>query len=61
LTILRPDAVDELAALVLFKKYADQSVSFTDCISFVLMEKWQIKSAFSFDRHFAISGFNLEP
>jgi len=37
LSILRPDANDELAALGLFKKYADQSVSFTDCISFVLM------------------------
>ena len=39
LSILRPDENDELAALELFQKYADQSVSFTDCVSIVLMEK----------------------
>jgi len=32
LFILRPDENDELAALELFKKFADQSVSFTDCV-----------------------------
>lgn len=61
LSILRPDGNDEFAALELFQKYADQSVSFTDCISFVLMEKQNIKCAFSFDRHFGIAGFEVEP
>lgn len=61
LSILRPDKDDELAALELFQKYADQSVSFTDCVSFVLMEKQHIKCAFSFDRHFAVAGFDVEP
>ncbi len=61
LTILRPDEKDEVAALELFQKYADQKVSFTDCISFVLMEKRAIKSAFSFDRHFSLAGFAVEP
>ncbi len=34
LQILRPEADDELAAVALFEKFADQKVSFTDCISF---------------------------
>lgn len=61
LSILRPDAECEAAALELFEAFADQSASFTDCVSFVLMEKHSIKCAFSFDRHFAIAGFELEP
>lgn len=61
LSILRPDQDDELVALELFRKYADQSVSFTDCLSFVLMERQDIKCAFSFDRHFVIAGFDVEP
>ncbi len=61
LSILRPDENDELAALELFQKYADQSVSFTDCVSFVLMGKQKLKRAFSVDRHFKIAGFDLEP
>ena len=61
LSIIRPDENDELAALELFQKYADQSVSFTDCVSFVLMQKQDIKCAFSFDRHFTIAGFDVEP
>lgn len=61
LTILRPDENDELAALERFQKYADHGVSFTDCVSFVLMERQNIKSAFSFDRHFTIPGFDVEP
>lgn len=61
LSILRPSEDDELAALELFQKYADQRVSFTDCVSFTLMEKHKIKCAFSFDRHFTIAGFNVEP
>lgn len=61
LVVLRPDADDELAALRCFEKYADQRVSFTDCISFVLMQKHQIPCVFSFDRHFALAGFELQP
>jgi uncharacterized protein len=61
LIILRPDFNDEIAALSLFQKYADQGVSFTDCVSFVLMKNHSIPSAFAFDRHFLIAGFDVEP
>lgn len=59
LEILRPDVNDELLALELFQKFADQHVSFTDCISFALMQKLNVKLAFSFDRHFLLAGFEL--
>jgi len=61
LTILRPGLDDELAALELFSKYADQRISFTDATAFVLMRKHGIARVFSFDRHFAYAGFELMP
>ena len=61
LGILRPDADDEQRALDLLEKFADQAVSFTDCVSFVLMRREHIKRAFAFDRHFKAGGFELFP
>jgi predicted nucleic acid-binding protein len=59
LTILRPELEDELAAVQLFTRYADRRVSFTDCVSFVLMKKRRMRTAFSFDRHYEYAGFEL--
>jgi hypothetical protein len=61
LELLRPDADDELRALALFEKYEDQKVSFTDCVSFVLMERRRIARAFTFDRDFRMAGFETVP
>ncbi len=61
LSILRPDADDEERAIELFAKFADQQVSFTDCISFVLMRRHRLQKAFTFDRHFASAGFEVFP
>ena len=61
LEILRPSHDDEIAAIALFEKYADQEVSFTDCVSFVLMRKLRIKRVFAFDRHFKLAGFETWP
>ena len=57
--ILRSGQEEEMRALDWFKKFSDQKVSFTDCISFVLMEKERIKKVFSFDIHFRLAGFTL--
>ncbi len=56
LEILRPDSVTELAALDWFEKFAEQEVSFTDCLSFALMREADIQTAFSFDSHFERAG-----
>lgn len=59
LTIVRPDLDDEMIGLNYFKKYADQSVSFTDCISFALMDRIKTKRVFTFDNHFLWAGYQL--
>ena len=46
-----------LAAWEIFRKYADQEFSFTDCTSFALMRKLRLKTAFTFDGHFSQMGF----
>ncbi len=61
LTILRPGADDEMESVELFAKFADQQVSFTDCVSFVLMRRQRLERAFTFDRHFADAGFEVMP
>lgn len=61
MTILRPGHEEELAALDDFEKYGDQEVSFTDCVSFVLMRKAKLKRAFTFDAHFRYAGFRMWP
>ena len=59
LSIMRPNLDEELEALKLFEKYADQKVSFTDCVSFALMSRARIPTVFGFDRHFRLAGFEL--
>jgi predicted nucleic acid-binding protein len=61
LEVLRPQAEDELTALALFEKFADQAVGFTDCVSFALMHRYNIQTAFTFDRHFRTAGFVVLP
>lgn len=61
LTILRPSIEDELKAIDFFEKYSDHRLSFTDCISFVLMQNRKIKRVFTFDHHFQIVGFQTYP
>lgn len=52
------DAALAGAALALFTKFADQSMSWVDCESFALMRSARITSAFTFDRHFEDAGFH---
>ena len=52
---LSPDWID--AAWMLFKRYADKDFSFTDCTSFVLMQKLGLREALAFDGHFTQAGF----
>ena len=61
LEILYATREDELEALPVLRKYADQQVSFTDCVSFVLMKRYRITTAFTFDRHFRMAGWKSIP
>ncbi len=42
-------------------KYRDQDFSYTDAVSFAVMDQYEITKAFSFDQHFIIAGFSLIP
>lgn len=59
--IVRSEVDEELIALKLFAKLADQQVSFTDCVSFALMDTRRVVRAFTFDRHFSVAGFRVIP
>ena len=61
LNILRPSREEELKAIGFFEKYSDHRLSFTDCVSFVLMKNRKIKRVFTFDHHFQLAGFQLYP
>ena len=59
LEILCSTKDDEMDAIRLFRKFGDHQVSFTDCISFVLMKRHRIRTAFTFDRHFRLAGLEV--
>ena len=47
---------DQRVAWQLFKRYSDKEFSFTDCTSFVVMERLGLTHAFAFDEHFSQMG-----
>lgn len=48
----------EMAAMDWIENYADQKISMTDATSFALMHELSLKTAFTFDKHFHIAGFD---
>lgn len=44
-----------------FQQHKDKTYSLTDCISFVIMARRGIASAYALDRHFVQAGFRIEP
>ncbi len=45
----------------ILRHYRDQDFSYTDAVSFALMQQEHIKEAFAFDAHFRTMGFLLVP
>jgi predicted nucleic acid-binding protein len=52
---------DEERAWDIFSKYRDQDFSFVDCISFAVMERMKLSTAFGFDRHFSVMRYAVVP
>ena len=46
-------------AIQMVRKFGDQGVSCTDCLSFAIMRRLGIKKVLGFDRHFAAVGFSF--
>lgn len=55
------DARLEAIAENLLESYTDQDFSYTDAVSFALMQEQDIQEAFTFDRHFATVGYSMLP
>lgn len=49
------------SAWTMFQAYDDKAWAFTDCTSFILMQRLNLWQAFTFDHHFAQMGFQLWP
>ena len=45
----------------ILRRYQDQDFSYTDAVSFAIMEKMDIRHACTFDRHFIVAGFEAIP
>jgi hypothetical protein len=48
-------------ARTMFRQYDDQTFSFTDCTSFVVMRELELTDALTSDDHFRKAGFELVP
>lgn len=59
LTVVRIDEILFQDAKFLFRKYDSTVLSFTDCTSFAVCQKYKISEAFAFDQHFAMIGIAL--
>ena len=55
--IVHPTAGDESRAFAIVERYTDKSFSLTDALSFAVMERLGISTAFTFDRDFEQFGF----
>ncbi|MEO8210238.1 MAG: PIN domain-containing protein [bacterium] len=60
-TIIYINKEDDLGAIEILKKFEDKGFSFTDAVSFYIMEKEKIKIAFAFDKHFIQAGLKTLP
>jgi len=47
----------EAQARDILRRYDDQDFSYTDAVSFALMQHMKLTQAFAFDHHFSIMGF----
>lgn len=44
-----------------FRRYSHRAIDLTDSLSFAIMERLMIDSAFAFDRDFEVRGFVILP
>jgi len=57
--VVRVRQRDEERAIQIIGQYTDKGFSFNDALSFTVMERLGISSAFTFDRHFAQYGWTV--
>lgn len=55
--VIHPDEKLVFLAEEIFKSVKSKNVSYSDCLSFAMMQAYGIEWVFSFDRHFKKQGF----
>jgi uncharacterized protein len=61
LTLCFPGKAEHARALAWLDRYADQPISYTDAVSFAVMESSECRAVLSYDRHFDLAGFARWP
>lgn len=59
MTLIRVTEADETMARDILHQSTDKDYSYTDAISFAVMNRLHIKEAFTFDHHFAQQGYQI--
>ncbi|MFW0860311.1 MAG: type II toxin-antitoxin system VapC family toxin [Dehalococcoidia bacterium] len=59
--VIQANKAIEEQAWQIFVKYGDKDYSFTDCVSFAIMDARALTKAFTFDKHFAQHGLPMYP
>lgn len=60
LLVIEPvSEADWKVAIGYFRKYRDNEIDLTDCLSFSMMERLDLKTAFTFDSDFETHGFSM--
>lgn len=59
IAIVQATEADERAGRAILDRYADKDFSLTDAISFAVMDRLRLRTAFAFDRHFAQYGLDM--
>jgi len=59
LTVVAIDRALFQEAKRLFRQYHSAKLSFTDCASFAVCQRYKISEAFAFDQHFTMMGITL--
>ncbi len=57
LRLLEDDPTTRTEAREILRRYGDNPLSYTDCVSFALMRKHKVNRFAGYDRHFAMMGF----
>lgn len=60
-TVVRVRQRDEDRAEAILEQYDDKDFSLTDALSFAIMERLGLRTAFAFDRHFVQFGWDIVP
>lgn len=60
-TVVYPEAAHHVAARRWLARLGDQRITYTDAVSFAVMQSHRCAAALTFDHDFALAGFAIQP